>query len=127
MNIESQVTSFELSKKLKELGVNQESLFCWISDFDLEYLPTELRNHLVCIPAYTVAELGRMLPDLIHATSASGNDRPIIMNKVGDQYQVAIMNSNQTRIPIFHDTNEANARAMMLVFLIATGFNTNAN
>lgn len=29
MNIESQVTSLELSKKLKELGVKQESLWYW--------------------------------------------------------------------------------------------------
>lgn len=32
MNLESQVTSLELSKKLKELGVNQESLFYWVKN-----------------------------------------------------------------------------------------------
>lgn len=34
MKLEDQVTSLELSKKLKELGVKQDSFVYWIKDFD---------------------------------------------------------------------------------------------
>ncbi len=65
MKLEDQVVSLDLAKKLKELGVKQESLFCWISDYDLEFLPTNIRNPDACIAAFTVAELGEMLPCMI--------------------------------------------------------------
>ena len=71
MELEKQVCSLELAQKLKELGVVQESYFQWylINDADGEY-PTVLkrstkRNRATCAdycPAYTVAELGEMLP-----------------------------------------------------------------
>lgn len=32
MNLEQQVTNLELSKKLKSLGVKQESLFWWVRE-----------------------------------------------------------------------------------------------
>lgn len=68
MNLKSQVCSLELSKRLKELGVKQESLFF--------YNPKdgELRRGFECfineegkmkwfVSAFTVAELGEMLPE----------------------------------------------------------------
>ena len=66
LKLEDQLTSFELSKKLKELGVKQNSLFCWTSDIDLEYLPTDIRNNNSCIAAFSVAEHGEMLPKEIN-------------------------------------------------------------
>lgn len=68
MTLESQVTSLELSKRLKELGVRQESLFMWqcypdgngyihlgrLSSFDEE---------ITYVSAFTVAELGQLLWD----------------------------------------------------------------
>jgi hypothetical protein len=72
MKLEQQVTSLELSKQLKELGVKQESVFWWNVLFNSG--ETELENFQryktsdgsPCddsISAFTVAELGEMLPE----------------------------------------------------------------
>lgn len=67
MQLEQQVVSLELAKKLKELGVKQESIFVWYtngSDAYLLYLgedgmrPMESKTY----SAYTASELGEMLP-----------------------------------------------------------------
>lgn len=62
--MENQVVSLELAKKLKEFGFEQKSLFWWdkgdgIED-RIEYSPDKPLLELVS--AYTVAELGEMLP-----------------------------------------------------------------
>jgi len=81
VNLENQVCSLELSKRLKELGIKQESLFYWIEDYELYsdepqllYAPTEQfsngngeldwprNNPENCHSAFTVAELGELLP-----------------------------------------------------------------
>lgn len=70
MKLENQVVSLELSRKLKELGVKQESLFYWHPRLDganRPYIvPASHRNgtspNKDFIPAFTVAELGEMLP-----------------------------------------------------------------
>ena len=67
MKLEQQVTSLELSKKLKELGVKQESLWWWVKwnkkvhtkgNFPISW-QVELAPHKKCksISAFTVAEL----------------------------------------------------------------------
>lgn len=76
MKLEQQVTSLELSKRLKELGVRQESIFHWIKayyDEDDCYVnePVWLitpkynssdSNIVDFVSAFTVAELGELLP-----------------------------------------------------------------
>lgn len=71
MNLESQVTSLELSKKLKELGVKQESLFYWIN-YDEQYCLQYVNDAIgLCIlkdiykelySAFTASELLESLP-----------------------------------------------------------------
>ena len=67
MKIEYQVCSLELSQKLKDLGVPQESLFYWTpdfnNDFDLIYgEPTSgWQRKGARVSAFTVAELGEIL------------------------------------------------------------------
>lgn len=78
MKIEDQVCSLEHAKRFKEFGVTADSVFCYIGDsnpdpkynvpHDLYY--TENANSEVGkswfdarVPAYTVSELGFMLPD----------------------------------------------------------------
>lgn len=83
MTLENQVTSLELSKKLKELGVKQDSLFYWAEKQEHTFIHTSLwqkiaydvyqtfepKRTTVSKPtaklysAYTVAELGELLPE----------------------------------------------------------------
>ena len=74
MPLEKQVSSLEPSKHLKELGVKQESHFYWNR-------PTNLAPHQIVsgtftwktddedgrVSAFTVAELGEMLPERTEA------------------------------------------------------------
>lgn len=94
MNLESQVVSLELSKKLKELGVEQKSIFYWIekntptvnlpalslsfkiseyNDGSYKFCSDELGTHFLkpnhekysIYSAFTVAELGEILKKTI--------------------------------------------------------------
>lgn len=64
MELEKQVVSLELSKKLKELGVKQESIHYWAKDrngnvgVDISPFQTDFGSY----SAFTVAELGSLLP-----------------------------------------------------------------
>jgi hypothetical protein len=66
--LEKQVCSLDLAKRLKELGVKQESLFYWHIDSMKEFDPRVkmgLPSGDVAtygISAFTVAELGERLP-----------------------------------------------------------------
>lgn len=128
MKLEEQVSSLVLSKKLKELGVKQESFFHWV--IDILYLtavqPIEEYKHNFA-SAFTVAELGEMLP----VTLGAANDNPatkqidVFSYKYGDEkYQIEL-----SHYPIYGDAEqplwntgicktEADARAKMLVYLI---------
>lgn len=74
MKLEQQVTSLEISKRLKELGVKQESLFYWLNPFkqqDWQLVQTgewSLNGHHNFCSAFTVAELGDMLPSFVDET-----------------------------------------------------------
>jgi hypothetical protein len=79
MEVEKQVCNLELAKRLKKLGVKQESAFWWEQikvagknewhkDWTLafnSYSKPYDATHIVS--AFTVAELGEMLPILINA------------------------------------------------------------
>lgn len=60
MKLEDQVVSLELAKKLRELGVKQESAFYWDSDSEMQQW--SVRRYRGFYSAFTVAELGEMLP-----------------------------------------------------------------
>ena len=98
MKLENQVCSLELSKKLKELGVKQESLWWWANENLFE---KEKVNTTLCSSAFIAAELGEILPDT-HFN----------FYKVSIGYRFTIEN----REPV--ERFEANARAKMLIWLI---------
>lgn len=69
MKLENQVCSLELAKRLKELGVKQDGVWSWkwenINETEYYELDIRLSDDFLrykSISAFTVAELGEMLP-----------------------------------------------------------------
>lgn len=143
MELKNQVVSLELAKKLKELGVKQESLFYWrlaycvfggfeggvflggggeFGDYRIEYLPkpryttadvkwNERDLSYLCeteVSAFTVAELGEMLPDDYSASYKLGDDWNIYDHAESIDEDAHWESSN----------TEADARAKMLIYLL---------
>jgi len=125
MNLESQVTSLELSKKLKELGVKQESLFYWErcshfgvnNNFSIIYEPTHdlityefgdchciHSSHEYTYSAFTASELLELLPLF------SGSIPNIIKT---EKYTSSYFNQEIK----FNDENLSNSLAKMLIHL----------
>lgn len=129
MPIERQVVSLELAKRLKELGVQQDAFFSWcryenepehrLVYFGMapEYL--ELKEH---IAAFTVAELGEMLPENIVTTWRHKCSEGCAERYRGEfdgyfmvsAHKVTKYETNWQTI----EKTEADARAKMLVYLI---------
>jgi hypothetical protein len=132
MKLEQQVCSLDLAKRLKELGVHQLSLFWWQfwlerpEDIALRYKDDRFGHRDVQdVSAFTVAELGEMLPKNIERDigttwllQMSGKNGTCIWD-VGymiwnkrhkfDWADVAVTQRADT---------EADARAKMLIYLI---------
>jgi hypothetical protein len=166
MKLENQVCSLELSKKLKELGVKQESLFYWCGkelygktmlNFYIEtndYLfgcgatsgePDIVPERIMkedneeIISAFSVAELGEMLPVYIEKDTRYAikiekyeqwlaNDMEWETHKAKGCYQiryVAITDRAKFQFNGELDT-EANARAKMLIYLIENNLLSNS-
>lgn len=108
MNLEQQVCSLELAKKLKELGIEQKSIFYHLPF----YATTDEENR---VSAFTVAELGEMLFPFNIVTYKYKKGKKFI-------YEVAIqdmeMRINKTYEPSHKADTEANARAKMLIYLL---------
>lgn len=106
MKLENQVCSLKLAKKLKGLGVKQKSLFWWDANdaFQEWFLrqPLEPRNKMIAVSAFTVAELGEMLP------------RGFYTEKFRDKFR-GMFHDHMQMVTI--ETTEANARAKMLIYL----------
>ena len=114
MKLQDQVPSFELSKRLKELGVKQESLFYYqkesgpngwglVFHTSIYFLPpSEPQEVYGLVSAFTVAELGEMLPDLYSTHKKNGG---------------WIMHNN-----LINDRKEADARAKMLIYLLENNY-----
>jgi len=126
MKIEEQVASLELSKKLKSLGIKQESLWYWTEYFQ-DVQKTFTKDVFLiddCIPfgskgfsAFTVAELGEMLP-------GNFNGRVLTIGKGNKFWDIFYENNSMGCVitgfaPLDQTAEtEANARAKMLVYLL---------
>lgn len=126
MNLSDQVCSLELAKKLKELGVKQDSLFYYS---DKHYLiggndlnGYEIRADLLCkqqISAFTVAELIDMLPDEreVHI----GKNTLRYAQKWGKKYYASTLAVNYPEYEDFYEEKLSDVIAKIVIYLIENG------
>jgi hypothetical protein len=124
--LEQQVCSRELAKRLEELGVRQESVFWWV-DRTLTYTGGRASHAQLKggVAAFTVAELGEMLPDDITIPSKNGKPRAHTHWLRFGRYRVAGNRfwcaypggSARTNLEERAHT-EADARAKILIYLL---------
>jgi len=129
MNLEQQVINLEYAKRLKELGVEQKSLFVWCEypsnspPFTMQYSITMFGDvedyayemHRDKWSAFTVAELGEMFDRELKIHSGK------TVNGLELYYCSFIESSSEecwNKTHCFDGDTEANARAKMLVHLI---------
>ena len=119
MEIEEEVCSSELAKELKELGVEQNSIFYWVRDrpmqgwesdrYILELVGITSYQREYGYSAFTVAELGEMLPEGYYSQKERGS-------------WVCTDADNHLAVTNIYDCDniytEADARAKMLIYLI---------
>lgn len=137
MNLEDQVVSLELSRRLKELGVNQPALVYWFDvpeiyhtggDGNIDHTKTKFKTHLGSplawnidfkdsYAAYTAPELGELLPKFIGEYFYQ--QIPDLRGHWSCNY-INIDGVKFTPYPhmYFTDKNEANHRAKMLIHLL---------
>lgn len=126
MTLEQQVTSLEIAKRLKELGVKQESLFVWMQpyeDRDWEIYYDYKSSSDIYYSAFTVAELGEMLPDYILRGKGENNSFfQFDFDKGGRKYDVRYahwIEDNQLETDFeVRGSTEADARGKMLIYLL---------
>lgn len=125
-NLNNLVTSLELSKRLKELGVKQESIFYWkgyekdsdywpdentpVIDWVLDYDPSN-KNYPNAISAYAAGELGEMLPQGFASWISREGDW--ICSHIG-----ASTNFSSKYVTL--SESEVDCRALMLIYLLTS-------
>jgi hypothetical protein len=123
MKLEQQVCGMKLAKRLEELGVKQESYFQWRYFGDnregeiwLVQPSKEDYRYPTAVSAFTVAELGEMLPrnvrkgDTFHAPTIWFGEQATYI-----EYD----DRESSKVPLSPIAgNEADARAEMLIYLI---------
>lgn len=129
--LNQQVTSLALSKRLKELGVNQESLFYYQGTpieigagmgYVLHYGKQLHWQGVVFVSAFTVAELGEMLPWSIEVRkekfflSFGGKENPRNMEYY-PEFEISYSDGEDC-VYLERAPTEADARAKMLIYLL---------
>lgn len=121
MELKEQVVSLELAKKLKKLGVEQESLWWWIkkhSNYQLELFGRH-GNTVNDISAFTAAELGEILRRALNNNDDIVFDFPMWDDFLKEWYfphKFNLFKQGSDTCCIKAKT-EANARAKMLICL----------
>lgn len=120
MKLENQITSLELSKKLKEFGTPQNSLFYWVissttnyhlsyTEGDKDLLPQD-RNDFYS--AFTVAELGNLLPEYVKGCWLR------IVKNIEKQWGVCYYKNNEIEFAFTWFDSLSEAMGKMLIYLL---------
>ncbi|KKK98792.1 hypothetical protein LCGC14_2639220 [marine sediment metagenome] len=129
MDMIQQVCSLELAQALKAVGVKQDSTWYWVDVYPPKtalamkkdgvyfvYDPERLAQQIVTggdpVSAFTVAELGEMLPTLCLSGSVE-------KGRYNCWYFADMCTREIKHYNTYQTENEANARAKMLMFLVA--------
>ncbi len=142
MELEKQVCSLELAKKLKELGVPQDSQFYWYGSekrvgfergtkteyekdvHKLSHKQLQLRDYpshertLDDYSAYTGAELGELLPPSLNVKSRKDMQWLTWQNNRYTHTIAYVGTKVDNPALAEHAGTESNARAKMLIYLI---------
>lgn len=105
MKLESQVVSMKLSKELFDLNVPQESCFYWMAKSKQLAKKKPVNIGTGVYSAFTVAELGELLPDW--------NDMLYFPKKLKGEWGGLV-----GTLEVIKADTEANARAKILIYLI---------
>jgi len=127
MKLEKQVCSLKLAKKLKKLGVKQESYFAWAEvnqggkEWKYQIIKNDFQTETEYISAFTVAELGEMLPDNLCSSGMDEGEWGCVYGpeekELPDSDCGRVVGENFDHF-IIEDKTEANARAKMLICLL---------
>lgn len=138
MKSEPQVCSLDLSKKLKELDVKQDSYFWWANAYNCYGTANYIPHHdtFFVYPyeelpedayfkeyggekyaAFTVAELGELLPDAVVIDGKKHFISAYLKDHLG-HYMIEMRCINQGADVIYSCETEADSRARMLIYLI---------
>lgn len=135
MKLEQQIVSLELAKRMMELGFKQESYFWWVqwidhtktieSDLSLEQRKSikGFRDFVKLGSAYTVAELGEMLPSQLTTNLVEGHNlHQLILEKQATRWHaVYICVDCMGKMGGQIDESLPNAMARMLIYLKENG------
>ena len=119
MELEKQVCSLEIAKRLKELAVEQQTLNFWAYAFNDAYITQDRHNiYFSYSPAFTVAELDEMLPSTVELRGNLGQlcIEPIDRNG-RRHYEVGYWHNLDIVVAPVRSFNPADARAKMLIYL----------
>lgn len=125
MQLEQQVINFFIAKKLKELGVRQVSLWYLCQDQDRRYkalLISSEQKYDNTSPyeeyysAFTVAELGELLPDDYISFKENKEWNCVELSDTDEEWWLNWRVKQSS--PLFEEDTEANARGKMLIYLL---------
>lgn len=153
MNLESQVCSLELSKKLLTLGVKQNSLWywcdtfsddwklCYTNNYENDNYLKDLQEEKAAYSAFTVAELFELLPAFIDTKMDEPfnnfylqiQKRTVENIKYIGVYVCDSMPGEEIRNPLYqmqskvrsYSSKLADCLAEMLIFLLENGLTKN--